>query len=383
MACLENIAGDREIPDHPLVQQTIFDCLHEAMDIEGLEELLGRLERGELTTLARDLTEPSPLAADILNARPYAFLDDAPLEERRTQAVMSRRWLDPETANDLGALDPGAIDRVRGQAWPEPRDADELHDALVLHGFVTAAEGHVWLPWLDELRQAGRATLLAQRWWVAAERLAQMQALHHEAQSDPPLLLPPAMRKPWDSDEAAVELVRGRLEALGPTTCAALSASLGIDAEPALLSLENEGFVMRGAFSEPNQWCERRLLARIHRYTIRRLRREIEPVTQQVFMRFLLSWQHATPEKRLRGADGVRAVLEQLDGMEVAASAWETEILPLRSAEYDPTWLDAQCLSGRFCWARRTPSSSGRGPIRTTPITLSGRQRLPRWAGNR
>jgi ATP-dependent helicase Lhr and Lhr-like helicase len=140
-ACFENIQGEREVPDHPLVEETIRDCLSQAMDVAGLERVLAGIESGELRLVARDLAEPSPLAAEILNAKPYAFLDDAPLEERRTQAVRSRRWLDPETASDLGALDPEAIARVREEAWPEAASADELHDALMLLGFVTAEEG--------------------------------------------------------------------------------------------------------------------------------------------------------------------------------------------------------------------------------------------------
>jgi len=189
VACLENVAGDREIPDHPLVQQTIDDCLHEAMDIEGLEALLQRMQAGQLDLLARDLTEPSPLAQEILNAKPYAFLDDAPLEERRTHAVMSRRWLDPTRASDLGALDRDAIDRVRGEAWPEPRDAEEMHDALLLHYCLTDEEASTgeWLVWLNELAASGRATRFiadGEAVWTAAERLPLLEAAWPSGQAE-------------------------------------------------------------------------------------------------------------------------------------------------------------------------------------------------------
>jgi ATP-dependent Lhr-like helicase len=139
-ACLENIPGDREIPDHPLVNQTVRDCLQEAMDFEGLRAVLRRIHDGELRLVARDTPEPSLFAYEILNAKPYAFLDDAPLEERRAHAVQSRRAGEPSSAGDLGALDVAAIDRVRAEATPDPRDADELHDALMTAGFLTDAE---------------------------------------------------------------------------------------------------------------------------------------------------------------------------------------------------------------------------------------------------
>ena len=183
IACAENLAGDREVPDHPLVRQAIGDCLNEAMDLAGLERLLAGIESGDIKVVARDLTEPSPLALEVLSARPYAYLDDAPLEERRTQAVMSRRWLSPEAASDIGRLDPEAIARVRSEAWPEATNADELHDALAWLGFLSADEAHAgsgWSDWLSELAQHRRVTRLdaAQApLWITAERLPQFQAL--------------------------------------------------------------------------------------------------------------------------------------------------------------------------------------------------------------
>jgi len=500
LACLENIVGEREIPDHPLVAEALRDCLEEAMDTSGLERLLGRLEGGELLLVARDVTEPSPLAHEILAARPYAFLDDAPLEERRTQAVRVRRWLDPETASDLGALDAAAIARVREEAWPEAESPDELHDALLTLAFVTADEGRRsgWEPLFDRLVEAGRATLLTVPrprpqvhppaaagaagptdlvgLWVAAERLTLVTALHPDAVPAPAIVPPPRHAREWPPEEAAVEVVRGRLQALVPTTARELAAGAGLRpgaVEAALAALETEGFALRGHFtpaagragglaqppatgglsataqsppSPPSppppldtEWCERRLLARIHRYTLERLRREIEPVSQADFMRFLLSWQRvgsalpasvaegaAAPASDgasaggggtgvpatgaaepaaspAQGAESLPALLAQLEGYEAPAAAWEGEILPARLPGYDPLWLDALCLAGRYVWGRLTPpaapaqaGSGGTGdgdtgnagdrprvrrpgPVRATPILVLPRGGLPLW----
>ena len=161
VACLENIVGERQIPDHPLVAQTLNDCLHEAMDVDGWLDVLRGLESGSIGILARDLPEPSPLAAEILGARPYAFLDDAPLEERRTQAVQMRRWSEPESKDDLGALDLSAIEAVREEAWPDPRDAEEMHETLLGIGLVSAEEVACqpqWADWLARLAAQRRAT---------------------------------------------------------------------------------------------------------------------------------------------------------------------------------------------------------------------------------
>ncbi len=399
LACLENIVGEREVPDHPLVEQTLRDCLEEAMDAPGLEALLARMERGEVELIAKDVTEPSPLAHEILTAQPYSFLDDAPLEERRTQAVALRRWLDPDTASDLGALDAAAIDRVREQAWPVAESPDELHDALLTLGFVTAAEGERsgWGRWLAALADERRAAVLRVgdlAFWVAAERLPQLRAVHPEARPEPAIEAPPRLAaRTWTAEEALVELVRGRLEGGGPTTVEALAASCGVrpaEIEVALAALEGEGFVMRGRFTPGTagtEWCERRLLARIHRYTLDRLRREIEPVSQADFMRFLLAWQRVDPDGRAEGPESLAALLEQLEGFEAAAAAWEGEVLPARMKEYDPVWLDALCLSGRFVWSRVTagaPRSGDRstrrvGPVRATPIALLSRPGVPLW----
>ncbi len=399
LACAENLVGDREIPDHPLIRQTIADCLGEAMDVAGLERLLARIESGAVEVVTRDLTEPSPLALEVLSARPYAYLDDAPLEERRTQAVMSRRWLAPEAAADLGRLDPEAIARVRGEAWPDAANADELHDALVWLGFLGAEEAQAdprWAEWFAELKRQKRVTQLhapQATLWITAERLPHFQAIWPGARLDPAIAAPAAYaERAWSAAEALVEVLRGRLEGQGPMIQAALAAPLGLappDIAAALTALEVEGFALRGRFTpgaEADEWCERRLLARIHRYTVKRLRAEIEPVAARDFLRFLLGWQRVTAEARMEGPDAVAAVIGQLEGFEAAAGAWETEILPARIAQYEPAWLDDHCLAGRIAWARLRPRNGANGgerrasPVRTTPITLLARRHAPLWA---
>jgi ATP-dependent Lhr-like helicase len=388
-ACLENIPGDREIPDHPLVRQTVDDCVRQVMDVDGLIAVLEKIRSGEIRCIARDLPEPSPLASEILNARVYSFLDDAPLEERRTQAVYTRRAFEPSNADDLGALDPAAIERVRDEAWPDVRDADELHDALLSYGFLTGGEiaagrgSASWSPWWTELIATGRAMMLAfgaAEIGFATERLADAEAL----------------RVGGAEREAAIrELLRGRLGISGPTTAGALAQSLGIeepDAELALVALESEGVVLRGRFTPGGngaaalEWCDRALLARIHRYTLNRLRAEIEPVSAADFTRFLLEWQRVEPDHRAAGLEGLASVIEQLDGFEVPAGAWETEVLSARCEEYEPALLDSLCLTGRVAWGRVSEGPArvaGGGPIRTSPIALLVRERMEDWLGRR
>jgi ATP-dependent helicase Lhr and Lhr-like helicase len=394
LACGENVVGDREVPDHPLVTQTVRDCLEEAMDIAGLEALLRGIEAGTIEVVARDLTEPSPLALEVLAARPYAYLDDAPLEERRTQAVMSRRWLDPESAADIGRLDPEAIERVRAEAWPDARTADELHDALLSMGAMTAAEAQAspaWLSLLDALAGDGRATRLrdtgTSTLWAAAERWPLLRAVYPHAVPDPELALPAA--EPWTREDAIRELVRGRLEALGPVDAAALAGALALprgEIDAALAALETEGFALRGRFTpdaRDTEWCERGLLARIHRYTVKRLRAEIEPVSARDYLRFLCDWQRVSPAAHMEGPDAVAAVIAQLEGFEAPAAAWETEILPARVNDYDPAWLDDLCRAGRVVWARLSARRNGPErvavPVRTTPITLLTRRDARVW----
>ncbi len=397
IACAENLAGEREIPDHPLVTQTLHDCLHEAMDVSGLIDLLVQLESGQARIECRELTSPSPLAAEILSARPYTFLDDAPLEERRTQAVQSRRWRGGEVeGEDYGALDAAAIDGVREEAWPIARDADEMHDALFNLGWLSAedlAERPDWSALLLALAERGRATQLsaghAAPIWVTAERLLQFAQVFVDPELQPAISAPAAAEAPGaDRAAALVEIIRGRLCALGPVQAADLAASLGVhvaDIDLALLALEGEGFVMRGQFSPglaagTEQWCERHLLARIHRYTIGRLRREIEPVQPRDYLRFVLQWQRLGVD-RASGPDALAAILHQLEGFEAPAAAWEAEILPARLHNYDPSWLDELCLAGRVLWSRlRATASSGiRSTVRNTPIVLLQRRNLSLW----
>ena len=401
VACAENLpTGEREIPIHPLVDQTVKDCLEEAMDIDGLERLLTSIERNEKNLFARDVIEASPLSQEILNARPYAYLDDAPLEERRTRAVFQRRWLDPETAADMGKLDQAAIDRVRDEVWPEPRNADELHDALVELGFVTEQEGASWQEFFAELNTDRRAAVMSTgttRLWVAAERLPQLQVVYPNAELQPPITAPESVaRTPWAVEDALVEIIRGRLEGLGPVTVDQLMTSSGLsklDIETALLKLEAEGFVIRGKFTPgmtETEWSARRLLARIHSYTLNRLRQEIEPVASSDFIRFLLAWQKVAPDHQMEGPESLKAIIEQLEGVEAPAAAWEGELLPARMVEYDPAWLDALCLSGEVVWARLTPlarsasdngeRSRGSGPVRNTPIALLRRKNFALWS---
>ncbi|WP_313239810.1 DEAD/DEAH box helicase [Stutzerimonas kunmingensis] len=393
VACLENIVGEREIPDHPLVRQTLDDCLHEAMDSEGWLALLRRMEGGEVELLARDLPAPSPLAMEILGARPYAFLDDAPLEERRTQAVLARRWSDPESADDLGALDPEAIAAVREEAWPEARSADELHEALTALGCIAEAETAAqpqWSEWLAELARGGRATRMEvahdRVLWLPLERLMLLRAVYPLAPFQPHLQAPGGYDQPIEEEAALVELIRARLSGFGPLPVALIARPLALPASAvaaALVRLESQGYVMRGRFSAgavEEEWCERHLLARIHRYTVKRLRREIEPVERVDFMRFLADWQHLSATTRMQGREALATVVEQLEGFQAAAAAWEADLLPARLKDYGGTWLDELCRSGRIVWTRlagRLRASSG--PVRGTPIVLLPRRQLPTW----
>ena len=393
-ACAENLVGERVVPSHPLVGQAVHDCLYEAMDIEGLEALLKKLESGVVRVTARDTVEPSPLALEVLSAQPYAFLDDAPLEERRTQAVMSRRWLDADSASDLGRLDPAAIMRVRDEAWPLARDADELHAVLMQVEFLTDDElaNSGWTDFASTLMRAGRATRLhaaSRTLFVATERLPLFQSLYSSMTLEPSVEVPAEFVAAWSRDDALVAIARGRLGALGPITAAALAAPLDVSVshiDRALVALEVEGAIMRGRFTPhaPQlEWCERRLLARIHRQTVKRLRAEIEPVEPRDFMRFLFEWQHLGDGQGVEGPDALASILAQLEGFEAPAAAWESEILPSRMKTYDFTWLDDLCLSGRAVWARLSAPTINRehagGPVRTTPIALLQRRNLALW----
>jgi ATP-dependent helicase Lhr and Lhr-like helicase len=401
VACAENIVGERELPHHPLVDQTVDDCLHEAMDTEGWLQLLRRIERKQVALIARDLPAPSALAAEILTAKPYAYLDDAPIEERRTQAVLNRRWTDPASTDDLGALDADAIASVREEAWPQARSADEMHEALNTLACITDAEAQQnegWPAWLAALAQSGHATRLAiaqhDALWVPVERLMCVRAIYPDAPLEPKLRVPKAYADAWNEDDALVEVVRARLSGFGPLPVSALARALALPASAiaqALARLEAEGYVMRGRFT-PNsapgstrnaadeEWCERHLLARIHRYTVRKLRREIEPVERHDFMRFLFTWQRVTPDARGTGRDALAAVLDQMEGFEAAAAAWEEDILPARLNDYSPMLLDELCRAGKIVWTRLTERSrASSAPVRSTPVVLLPRRHLNAW----
>ncbi len=402
LACAENLAGEREIPEHPLVAQTLADCLNDAMDAPGWLRLLHAIERGRVEVLARDVVEPSPFASEAIAARVYAFLDDAPLEERRTQAVRSRRHVDPETAGDLGRLDAEAIEAVRLEAWPQARSADEVHEALVTAVALDDEETRRdpdWKRWLDELVATRRATRLvvpragrSLGLWTAAERLPLMRAVHPECRPEPALEVPAEYaRQAWSREDAVRELVRGRLGAHGPQTVDEIAAPLGLshdEMQAALEALQAEGSVLRGRFmpgSEREQWCERHLLARIHRYTLQRLRREIEPVAPRDFARFLFAWQHLSEETRVSGAQALAAIVAQLEGFEAPAAAWESDLLPARVDDYEMSWLDELCRSGRIAWARLRPPATDDGrpaagaSLRAAPVLLLPRPTIATW----
>jgi ATP-dependent helicase Lhr and Lhr-like helicase len=391
-ACQENVApGPLEIPGHPLVRQTLTDCLHEAMDVDGLKRLVAAIESGRVTVVVRDTTEPSVLAHEILGGRPYTFLDDAPLEERRSRAVPLPRGL-PVQAHDLGRLDAAAIERVAAQVSPDPRDPDELHDLLMtVTGHRPRQDwGHDFAT-LVAARRAMTVHTPAGALWCAVERRAAVHALFPRAEFTPDHPSPVAGEPP-DPDVAAAAMLRGHLEYRGPATVADLAEATALPAEEivcALARLEAEGFALRGRFTQPDrgeEFCARRLLARIHAYTRQRQRREIEPVSARDFMRFLLRWQHVAPGTRREGRFGVLAVIEQLQGFELAAGAWENPVLASRVQGYRREWLDDACLSGQVTWGRLSvraaepdpaPRRSGQAPSRATPITLALRADLP------
>ena len=418
-ACQENIEGDIKIPDHPLVAEVMKDVLTEAMDIDGLRDVLRGIEEGRIRCVAVDTPVPSQFSHEILNANPYAYLDDAPLEERRARAVEMRRVLPAAVLEEVGALDPAAIEQVQAEAWPDVRDADELHD--VLHTFVVMpaetrsqvsglrsqessqllAVGSqlrnpqltaVWSNFFERLQAERRAFVAdvptesgTRRFWVAAERADIFAALHptdisagggaRATQADETAAL---ASKGVDRDEALLAAVRGWMEHLGPTTASELGELLGLPAseiDKALLRIEASGAILRGKFrtgrraslgldgsetrphtgTSETEWCERRLLARIHRLTVATLRKQIEPVTAAQFMNWLLRWQHIAPGTQVRGEHGTLEVLRQLQGFEIPASAWERYVLARRIAGYDPAHLDQLCLAGAVGWGRLSP----------------------------
>ena len=393
LACLENIRGEREIPDHPLVAQTLHDCLHDSMDIDGLVALLERIEAGAVAIDCVDLNAPSPLAAEIINARPYAFLDDGEAEERRTRAIR-------QTPDDLGEaatlriITVEARDQVRNEAWIRPRNPDELHDGLLQCGFLTAAEyasgvsstgsggtATNWDRWFRQLADAFRAcrvTAAGRQWWVATERLAEFRAVHADAHCTPD---PSAVyaQESVAPDAALVEMLRSRLAALGPVRASVLADDFALEpgaVEVALRTLQAEGYAMLmagvGEEDDPN-WCERRLLARMHRYSRERRRRAAKPVPPAAYMRFLLHW-HGFDEP----AEELEQAVAQLEGWAAPVAAWEQGLLSGRCADYSSRRFDELFLSGFLAWFR-PPQGNGAALVAATPITLAPRASIRYW----
>ncbi|MGD9723182.1 MAG: DEAD/DEAH box helicase [Pirellulales bacterium] len=434
VGCLENHSGDVMIPDHPLVRQTMHDCLHEALDLDGLVRVFGRVRAGDVRFVGRDTREPSPFSYELLNASPYAFLDGAALEERRTRAVATRRTITSDDVRDLAVLDPAAVDQVRREAWPLVRSADELHDALMNLVTIDEVEAVAWAAWLQDLMRAGRATRVTRLdgsdLWTAAEQWPVVAAAYDGAQADPPVALPERLLREVPRHEAITELVRGRVEHSGPATATRIAELLSLPlgaVEASLEALEGQGLILRGNFSQrpsasqpdrvaqqpgaagtnghaalsnghapaasnqaaerngqAHDWCDRRLLARIHRLTLAGLREQIRPVEPHIYLAFLLDHHRLTRDRQWGGAVGVREAIAQLQGFEMPAGAWETRVLAARIAEYDPDWLDHLFLSGEVVWGRlnRPRRDEEAGPSmatlsRTVPISLALRQDLP------
>jgi ATP-dependent helicase Lhr and Lhr-like helicase len=381
-ACQENIEGDIQLPDHPLVNEVMKDVLHEAMDVDGLIHLLRGIEDGSIRCLAVDTPVPSEFSHEILNANPYAYLDDAPLEERRARAVSMRQVLPASVLEEVGKLDPSAIAQVREEAWPDVRDADELHDALFtlvalpeqfpFPGDMNEAGPRsvrdLWGRYFDQLALQRRAVVVEQngmRYWVAAERLQLFQTIHPDAIIE-------ASSAHFDGayislSDSIYSTITGWMSHIGPAFASDLARTLALsesDIEQALLRLESTGAILRGTFTgsrttsgqrPATEFCERRLLARIHRLTLGILRREIEPVMPAQFMRWQLRWQHVAPGSQLRGERGLLEALRQLQGFEIPANAWERHVLARRVQDYDPTELDKLSMVGAVGWGRLSP----------------------------
>ena len=399
-ACQENIEGDIKIPDHPLVREVMKDVLTEAMDIDGLKEVLSQIESGAIECIAVDTPIPSVFSHEILNSHPYAYLDDAPLEERRARAVEMRRVLPAAVLDEVGHLDPAAISEVRQDAWPDVRDADELHDAMLTLTAIPENLEHIgranpseqWGSWFEKLqltRRATRAHVNESAFWVAAEKLQTFHAIYPSALVEDEL--PPIEPTIPSQADAILAMLTGWMMHLGPTIAAALSQMLSIpesEINKGLLRLEASGAILRGKYelADPNitEWCERRLLARIHRLTLGALRKQIEAVTAATFMSWLFYWQHVAPGTQTAGEHGVLEIIRQLQGFEIPAVAWEREILARRVANYDSSHLDRLCLMGTVGWGRISPhpatlESSQSGlrrivPTRVAPVTFFVRE---------
>lgn len=403
VACQDNRMGPITPPDHPLVRETVRNCLEDAVDLPGLVEVLIALARGQVRTVAVDTPSPSPMAQELLHANPYAFLDDAPLEERRARAVALRR-IDPELAQGPGVLDHSAINQVAAESWPDVRGPDDLHDALLTLGLLPEDAAGPWAEWARGLVTAGRATVLAwrddagrlRRAYAALDRVGVLATLLPAARFKPETAVGQATSWDGSPEEAARRVVHGWVQSTGPVTAAALADRLGlplVQVEAALRALEAQGAVLRGHFTPGTselEWCERRVLARIHRLTLGRLRREVDPVAPAEFMRFLLRWQHVYPGTQLAGRDGTLQVIRMLQGFDLPAAAWELSVLPARVRRYTPADLDALCLEGEVVWGHlASPDHPETAPLRVRrggvvqglPIALLIREDLSFFTG--
>ena len=397
VGCLENHAEDIKYPDHPLVQQTLHDCLTEGMDVERWKELLRKVEAGEVQFIARQTREPSPFAHERINANPYSFLDPAGLEDRRTRAVTTRRTLAPGEMKELGQLSPEAIATVRREAWPTARDIDELHDVLCSMIALPASQGEDWQNLFDRLVKTGRATSYVrdghEPLWTATERLPVLLAALPGGKAVPEVTVPESVAKEMETHEARVELVRAVAPYLGPYSSEELAAAWGLDlasVHGACEAVEAEGVILRGQYSTQGstnasdlQWCDRRLLARIHRLTVNGLRQQIQPVERDVFLRFLARHQQLQRETKSSGARGLTAVIQMLQGFEASAGSWERHILAARMDDYDGDWLDTQLGSGEMVWGRlRPPQANGEDTVsmaslrRSVPMAIMSRENV-------
>lgn len=401
VGCLENHHGPVIIPDHPLVRQTMYDCLHEALDLTRWLEMLEDVKAGRIKFIAIETREPSPFSHQLLNANPYAFLDDAPLEERRTRAVTTRRSLNIDDFRNLAHLDADAIAQVSEDAWPIVRDADELHATLLEMVILPQGDAAAWSEWLPQLVKAGRAAQVqlpdGGLAWIAAERWPLIQGVYPGAVPQPKLELPLHLQKEWSAADGRVEIVRGRIGHVGPTTAQQLAAILHLEpsqVEAALESLEGSGVVMRGRYTAaaqstaevkaPLEWCERGLLARIHRLTLDGLRQKVQPVAPEVYLDFLTRHHGLHPSRHRLGDAGVHESVAQLQGFELPAGVWEEKILAPRISQYDPHWLDLLFMTGAAMWGRLRPpkreEKDGTGMAalnKTMPIALLQREDLP------
>jgi ATP-dependent Lhr-like helicase len=391
-ACQENVDGPIQVPDHPLIREVMKDIFHEALDLDGLKQVLRQIDSGEIRCVAVDTPIPSVFSHEILNANPYAYLDDAPLEERRARAVEMRRVLPESVLQEVGALDPAAIEQVRADAWPDVRDADELADALltlvaVPQDNTTETRRHGeesgWAKFVEQLRASNRATraiVSDAAFWVSAEKIKTFKVIYPEAKFEDQL---PEIEAAAPAREDALKtMLTGWLTHLGPTTASSLAELLHLsasDVDNTLLRIESTGLILRGSFTRSTQeteWCERRLLARIHRLTLGSLRKQIEPTTSAVFMRWLFRWQHVAPGAQTRDERGTLEALRQMQGFEIPASAWERQILARRVSNYDPKFLDQLCLTGAVGWGRLSPhpamlDDSTAGTRRVVPTSVA------------